>query len=112
MRGIQIHYARSLRANDGRFGDPARAVESTEASPGRGRVSSWNLCGQHIAGTLQGLMDHPSHRGRPANVVVWAHHSHLGDARTTEVSEQGEWGVGQPVRERFGHEGVLVASGR
>jgi hypothetical protein len=30
--------------------------------------------------------------------VVWAHNSHLGDARATSVSEMGEFNIGQLVR--------------
>jgi erythromycin esterase-like protein len=74
----------------------------------RGRVSSWNLRDQHMAGALEALMDHLSQGGRQARVVVWAHNSHLGDARATEVAEHGELNVGQLVRERFGNEAVLV----
>ena len=38
--------------------------------------------------------------GRP-KIVVWAHNSHLGDARATEMGERGELNVGQLVRERL-----------
>src|SRR5919201_1605433 len=89
----------------------ARVVKNAEEyyrSMFRGRVSSWNLRDQHMAGTLEALMDHLSRGGRQARMVVWAHNSHLGDARATEVAEQGEWNVGQLVRERFGSEAVLV----
>src|SRR5204863_4430035 len=37
-----------------------------------------------------------------AKVVVWAHNSHLGDARATEMHARGELNIGQLVRERFG----------
>jgi erythromycin esterase-like protein len=33
--------------------------------------------------------------------VVWAHNSHLGDARATEMGSHGELNVGQLVRERY-----------
>jgi len=39
---------------------------------------------------------------------VWAHNSHLGDARATEMSQHGEHNVGQLIRERFGKEAVLI----
>jgi erythromycin esterase-like protein len=32
--------------------------------------------------------------------VVWAHNSHLGDARATEAASRGELNVGQLIRER------------
>ena len=67
-----------------------------------GRVSSWNLRDTHMAETLDALIDHLGRRGDRPKVVVWAHNSHLGDARATEVGEQGEHNVGQLARERYG----------
>ncbi len=86
-----------------------------------GRVSSWNLRDRHMADTLDALIVHLGHRtGSPAKVVVWAHNSHVGDARATELGVQGELTVGQLVRERYGdscrligmttHEGTVTAS--
>jgi erythromycin esterase-like protein len=40
--------------------------------------------------------------------VVWAHNSHLGDARATYMGQIGEWNIGQLVREKYGREAVLV----
>ncbi|HYR86518.1 MAG TPA: erythromycin esterase family protein [Terriglobia bacterium] len=34
-------------------------------------------------------------------VVVWAHNSHLGDARSTAMGRRGEWNIGQLTRERY-----------
>ena len=39
---------------------------------------------------------------RTPKIVVWAHNSHLGDARATEMGDRGELNVGQLVRERYG----------
>lgn len=64
-----------------------------------GRDESWNLRDTHMFETLCALVDHLDGN---AKVVVWAHNSHLGDARATEMSERGELNVGQLVRERFG----------
>jgi erythromycin esterase-like protein len=66
-----------------------------------GQVSSWNLRDRHMVDTLDSLTGHLSRqRGEPAKIVVWAHNSHLGDARATEVAAHGELNVGQLVRER------------
>src|SRR5205823_6439233 len=47
-----------------------------------GRASSWNLRDQHMVDTLDALVEHLSRRrGELAKVVVWAHNSHVGDAR-------------------------------
>ena len=69
------------------------------------RVSSWNLRDQHMAETLEALAHH---LGPHARIVVWAHNSHLGDARATEMSHRGELNLGQLVRERYGSDATLV----
>jgi erythromycin esterase-like protein len=37
-------------------------------------------------------------------MAVWAHNSHLGDASATGMAEQGEWNVGELMRQRWGDE--------
>jgi erythromycin esterase-like protein len=46
--------------------------------------------------------------GGHAKVVVWAHNSHLGDARATAMSRRGELNVGQLVRERLGRDSFAI----
>jgi erythromycin esterase-like protein len=66
------------------------------------RADSWNRRDAHMTQTLFALHRHLRAQGRPGRIVVWAHNSHLGDARATEMSEAGEWNVGQLVREQAG----------
>jgi erythromycin esterase-like protein len=64
-----------------------------------GRVTSWNLRDQHMAQTLQALLAHLDRQAdAPARIVVWAHHSHVGDARATEVGTDGQLTLGQLAR--------------
>jgi len=70
-----------------------------------GRVESWNLRDQHMVETLNGLADH---LGPNSKIVVWAHNSHLGDARATQMGAAGELNVGQLVRQQHGDNAVLV----
>ena len=86
----------------------AKNAEEYYRSMFRGRVSSWNLRDRHMAEMLDALVEHLERGGQPAKVVVWAHNSHLGDARATEMGEGGELNVGQLVRERYGRDAVLV----
>jgi erythromycin esterase-like protein len=89
----------------------ARLVRNAEEyyrSMFRGRVSSWNLRDRHMAETLDALVRHFQAKGEAAKVVVWEHNSHIGDARATEMGDQGEWNVGQLARERYGDSAVLV----
>jgi erythromycin esterase-like protein len=74
----------------------------------RGRISSWNLRDSHMAETLDALAQHLSKDGEPAKIVVWEHNSHIGDARATEVGEQGEWNVGQLAREAYDGQTRLI----
>jgi len=74
----------------------------------RGRAESWNLRDRHMADTLHELLDFLDRTRARARIVVWAHNSHLGDARATEMGEGGELNVGQLVRGRFGADAVLV----
>jgi len=74
----------------------------------RGEVSSWNLRDRHMMETLMALAAHLEQFHKPAKIVVWAHNSHLGNARATQMSERGEFNLGQLARERFGHQAVLI----
>jgi len=73
-----------------------------------GDVSSWNLRDRHMVETLEALVAHLKSRAGSAKVAVWAHNSHLGDARATDMARRGELNVGQLVRERNGRDAVLI----
>ena len=85
----------------------ARLVKNAEAyyrSMFLEEVSSWNLRDRHMVETLDALVAHLGRQGGRAKVVVWAHNSHLGDARATQMGQRGELNVGQLIRERYGRE--------
>ena len=42
------------------------------------------------------------------SAVVWAHNSHLGDARATQMGDGGELNLGQLVRQKHGPQAFLV----
>jgi erythromycin esterase-like protein len=71
-----------------------------------GRVNTWNLRDRHMAETLEALRAHLERRFGKSKIIVWAHNSHVGNARATERSQCGEWNVGQLVRER--HERTVL----
>jgi erythromycin esterase-like protein len=83
----------------------ARNAEAYYRSMFGSRIASWNLRDRHMAETLEELL---RFLGPDAKLVVWAHNAHLGDARATEMGDEGELNVGQLVRERFGPEALLV----
>lgn len=70
------------------------------------RISSWNLRDQHMFETLQALVGYLGES--VAKVVVWAHNSHLGDARATEMGSAGELNIGQLTRQQYGREALLL----
>jgi erythromycin esterase-like protein len=72
------------------------------------RVSSWNLRDRHMSETLEALVGFLGTQRSPAKVVVWAHNSHLGDARATEMGSGGELNVGELMRQRHGGDAVLI----
>jgi erythromycin esterase-like protein len=84
----------------------ARLVQDAETyyrSMFEGRVSSWNVRDMHMLKTLNTLVEHLEKKlNKPAKIVIWAHNSHVGDARATEMGERGEVNIGQLVREHHG----------
>jgi erythromycin esterase-like protein len=89
----------------------ARLVERAEVyyrTMFMGHVASWNLRDMHMADTIDSLLRHLDQRVGRARIVVWAHNSHLGDARATEMSLDGELNLGQLLRERHGDEVVSI----
>ncbi len=72
------------------------------------RTNSWNLRDRHLADTLDQLLVHLDGRGERARVIVWAHNSHVGDARHTHLAERGEQSLGQLLRDRHGEDVVSV----
>ncbi|HEX8361473.1 MAG TPA: erythromycin esterase family protein [Longimicrobium sp.] len=74
----------------------------------QGGISPWNVRDKHMAEMLDALIAHLTAHGRAPKVVGWAHNTHMGDARVTEPGEQGEWNVGQLMRQRADGRAVLV----
>lgn len=74
-----------------------------------GGAESWNLRDSHMADTLEHLLEQG---GADAKAIVWAHNSHIGDARATEMGAvRGEHNLGQLARERWGDDVALIGFG-
>lgn len=90
----------------------ARLVQSAEAYYRQmfsSRINTWNLRDSHMSETLDNLHLHLSRQqGHSARIAVWAHNSHLGDARATDMGRRGEHNVGQLARQRYANDCVLV----
>ncbi len=87
-----------------------------------GRCESWNLRDRHMFETLARIL---KHRGQhmESKAVVWAHNSHIGDARATSMGwSRDELNLGQLCKETFGgralsigcmsHSGTVAAAHR
>ncbi|MFO0808937.1 MAG: erythromycin esterase family protein [Gemmataceae bacterium] len=81
----------------------------------RGQAESWNVRDRHMAETLTRLL---THHGPRAKAVVWEHNTHVGDARFTDMADDGMVNLGQLAREEYGdvvlvgfgtHSGTVVA---
>lgn len=108
---------------DARWGDPhdaahhfaveqnARVVRNAERyyrTMFQPRQSSWNLREHHMMDTLRALRAFLGRRHPDSKLVVWAHNSHVGDARATSQGEYGEVSLGQLCRETWGRDVALV----
>jgi protein-L-isoaspartate(D-aspartate) O-methyltransferase len=105
---------RALEDGEGMFGAAmnARLVASAERYYRimyYGGAESWNLRDSHMAETLEHLLEE---KGANSKALVWAHNSHIGDARATEMGRvRAEHNIGQLVRERWGGEAALIGFG-
>lgn len=90
----------------------ARLVRDAEAyyrSIYYGAAASWNLRDQHMFETLESLL---ARKGEGAKAVVWAHNSHIGDARFTEMGVvREELNIGQLCKQRYGDRARLIGFG-
>ncbi len=65
---------------------------------------SWNIRDKHMTDTLERLLDFHDAK---AKAVVWEHNTHIGDARATDMKENGLLNVGQLTREKWGESNVF-----
>ncbi|MDR3419575.1 MAG: erythromycin esterase family protein [Nevskia sp.] len=112
-RGDDYLLADGLSALDAQFAAERNAAAVVNAEVYyRGMFAShaetWNLRDAHMRDTLLAVAEHGSHRGGSGRVVVWAHNSHVGDARHTEFHRRGECSLGQLLREAVGDDALLV----
>ncbi|WP_249998285.1 erythromycin esterase family protein [Actinoplanes sp. M2I2] len=71
----------------------------------RGGRESWNVRDRHMDETLDRLL---GHYGAGAKAIVWAHNTHVGDARATDMADAGHVNIGQLARERYGADQVVL----
>jgi erythromycin esterase len=70
-----------------------------------GGAASWNVRDHHMMNTLERLM---KFHGSDAKSIVWAHNTHIGDARATDMARTKMVNLGQLAREQAGHQSVVL----
>jgi erythromycin esterase len=70
-----------------------------------GDVESWNVRDRHMIQVLSLLLDH---YGRDSRAIVWAHNTHIGDYRATDMQRHGYINLGGLAREQFGYDNVRL----
>jgi erythromycin esterase len=75
-----------------------------------GDVNSWNLRDTHMMDTLERLMDFhkKENNNKKSKAIVWAHNTHIGDARFTDMVQSGMINIGQLVREKKGIQNTVL----
>ncbi len=109
----EVRAAAPRHDGDGRDGhfvaeQNALVVQNAEAyyrAMVRGGPDSWNVRDRHMAETLDRLM---RHHGPKAKAIIWEHNTHVGDARYTDMAEDGMVNVGQLVRDDHAADGVVL----
>jgi erythromycin esterase-like protein len=90
----------------------AKIVVNAEAYYGallKGPEVTWNLRDRHMMDTLESLRLYYQHiLGIPPKIIIWAHNSHVGDARATQSAQRGEINIGQLAREKYKHDCYLI----
>ena len=115
LRELLDHRLAYASHDDGPYLDAARNARLVSNAEAYYRAlyysaaESWNLRDQHMFETLQHLL---RASGPDAKAVVWAHNSHVGDARQTEMGQRrDELNLGQLCREHLGEEVALIGFG-
>ena len=83
------------------FEQRLRIVENAEAyyrAMATSAAGAWNLRVAHFADTLEFLL---AHQGPESKGIVWAHNTHIGDARVTDMAARGTQSLGELLRQRF-----------
>ena len=73
----------------------------------KGGPHSWNIRDRHMSETLERLLQF---HGKDSKAVIWAHNTHVGDARATDMIDDGMFNIGELARMRH-HEGGVILVG-
>ena len=66
---------------------------------------SWNIRDRHMVEALHHI---GNFYGTAAKGIIWEHNTHIGDARATDMADEGMVNVGQLTREKYGQNNVYA----
>jgi erythromycin esterase len=67
--------------------------------------TSWNIRDHHMLDILERLLEREGNDGK---AIVWAHNTHIGDYRATDMASEGYVNIGGLARDRWGHDDVAL----
>ena len=70
-----------------------------------GGDNSWNIRDRHMMETLNLLL---KRYGKDSKAIVWAHNTHIGDYRATNMVKEGQINIGGLAREEWGNNQVAL----
>lgn len=114
LRDLQVQHRHYAEHDGDRFLNTvqnARLVANAEEyyrTMFYGSRSAWNMRDTHMFETLENLL---RHHGDHSKAVVWAHNSHIGDSKATDMELRGEYNIGRLCRARFGRQVYSVGFG-
>ena len=71
----------------------------------KGGSHSWNVRDRHMADTLDRLLEF---HGENSKIIVWEHNTHIGDARATDMVDEGMFNIGELARIRYHDNNVVL----
>jgi erythromycin esterase-like protein len=114
LRGIQQRFPHYDTDRESAFSTEQNALVAVHAENYysamiNGGPHSWNIRDLHMEETLERLLQF---HGEESKAIIWAHNTHIGDARATDMATEGMVNIGELARTKFGeHQVSLVGFG-
>ncbi|WP_082893637.1 erythromycin esterase family protein [Rufibacter ruber] len=107
---VKAHRASSPAGDEAAFNAEQNALVALNAERYyyqmvRSDAGSWNVRDRHMHETVNRLV---TQRGSHAKIIIWAHNTHVGDARFTDMAQAGMVNIGQLLREQHAGAGVYL----
>ncbi len=110
LEAVQAYRARQPANHEAAFNAEQNALVAVNAERYytqmvRSDAGSWNVRDRHMQETVNRLI---AHRGNGAKIIIWAHNTHVGDARYTDMASAGMVNIGQLLRQQHAQAGVYL----